>query len=125
MSPDPKSPREPSFLDLDPEVMRKTGYAVVDRMVDHLSHMEDEPVWRMWSRAEGEAALREPVPRSGEAMENLIRTLERTVFANAGRIGHPRFFAFVPSAVKRPQWVACNTYWNTVGPFSRREQKKT
>jgi aromatic-L-amino-acid decarboxylase len=102
MSPDPKPPREPSFLELDPEVMRKTGYAVVDRMVDHLSHMEGEAVWSMWSRADGEAALREPVPRSGESMEALIQTLERTVLAHAGRIGHPRFFAFVPSAVTFP-----------------------
>lgn len=102
MSSGPKPDREPSFLDLDPEVMRKTGYAVVDRIVEHLSHMEGEPVWDMWTRAEGEAELREPVPRTGESMETLIQTLERTVLAHAGRIGHPRFFAFVPSAVTFP-----------------------
>jgi glutamate/tyrosine decarboxylase-like PLP-dependent enzyme len=94
--------REPSFLDVDAETMRRVGYEVVDRVVHHLTRMEEEPVWRMLPRPEGERLLREPVPESGASMEELIPTLEHDVLAHAGRIGHPRFFAFVPSAVTFP-----------------------
>lgn len=94
--------REPSFLDLDPETMRRLGHEMVDRVVEHLTHMEEEPVWRMMTREEGEERLREPVPEAGTPMEDLLGAAERDVTRFAGRIGHPRFFAFVPSAITFP-----------------------
>ena len=96
---DTGSPRGGSPLDLDPETMRKVGYQVVDRIVQHLTEMDTEPAWDFLTREEGERRLREPVPEKGTPLEELIPVLYRDVLAYAGRIGHPRFFAFVPSAV--------------------------
>jgi hypothetical protein len=83
------STRPPSSLDLEPETMRRLGYVVVDRIIEHLTGMDAEP-------------LREPLPREGRPVDELLPVLFRDVLDNAGRIGHPRFFAFVPSAVTFP-----------------------
>ena len=91
-----------SFLDMDPDAMRRAGYRVIDRVVDHLRNMGAEPAWSMVSRTEAEAALMEPAPEQGAPLEGLLEKLENDVEAWAGRIGHPRFFAFVPSAVTFP-----------------------
>jgi glutamate/tyrosine decarboxylase-like PLP-dependent enzyme len=82
--------------------MRRLGYVVVDRIIEHLTGMDAEPAWRMMTREEGESALREPLPREGRPVDELLPVLFRDVLDNAGRIGHPRFFAFVPSAVTFP-----------------------
>jgi glutamate/tyrosine decarboxylase-like PLP-dependent enzyme len=96
------STRPPSSLDLEPETMRRLGYAVVDHLIEHLVAMDAEPAWKMMTREDGESRLREPVPREGRPVDELLPVLYRHVLDNAGRIGHPRFFAFVPSAVTFP-----------------------
>ena len=96
------STRQPSSLDLDTKTMRRLGYAAVDRVIEHLNTMNAEPAWRMMTRKEGEAILREPVPENGGSVDELLSVLTRDVLDYAGRIGHPRFFAFVPSAVTFP-----------------------
>jgi len=98
--------REPSFLDMDPETMRRLGYAAVDRVVDHLANLEREPAWGMMTRAEGEALLREPVPELGAPIEALMDTAEREVLPKGARVGHPRFLAYVPGAVTFPGVLA-------------------
>jgi glutamate/tyrosine decarboxylase-like PLP-dependent enzyme len=95
-------PREPSFLDLDPETMRQMGYAAIDLAVDHLTRMESEPAWTFLSREEGERLLREPPPETGRPFPEILERARTAVLGHAGRIGHPRFFAFVPSAVTFP-----------------------
>ena len=98
--------RDPSFLDLDPEAMRRLGYAAVDRAVDHLASLEREPAWGMMTREEGEALLREPVPETGAPLDGLMATAERDVLTRSARVGHPRFFAYVPGAVTFPGVLA-------------------
>jgi aromatic-L-amino-acid decarboxylase len=98
--------REPSFLDMDPEIMRRLGYAAVDRVVDHLVNLERGPAWGMMTRAEGEALLREPVPEEGAPIETLLDTAERDVLPKSARVGHPRFLAYVPGAVTFPGVLA-------------------
>jgi len=95
-------PREPSFLDMDPETMNRLAHRVVDEVLRHLTTMESEPAWRMISRGEGEARFREPVPETGRPLEDLLDRARHEILGNVGRIGHPRFLAFVPSAVTFP-----------------------
>ncbi len=99
-------PDEPNSFPMDPETMRRIGYAAVDRAVDHLSRLEEQPAWTMLTRSEAEARIREPVPEAGRPLEALMERAERDVLAHGVRLGHPRFLAFVPSAATFPGVVA-------------------
>ncbi len=104
MNPDPlPTPARVSGLDLDAETMRRTGYAVVDLLVQRWATLRRQPPWRTASRAEMETRLREPVPEHGLAgdFDALLRRAAEDVLEFAGRIDHPRFVAFIPSS---PTW---------------------
>lgn len=96
MSSQPDTP-----LDMDPEAMRRLGYKVVDLLVERMATLDAQPAWRGATRADMEARLREPAPPEGRDFDVLLERLARDVFDQAGRIDHPRFFAFVPSS---PTW---------------------
>lgn len=91
--------------------MRTMGYAVVDRLVDRLTGLSQEPAWRGATRQEMRARLRhlEGPPDgayTGEAspaatFEALLDELTERVLPYRGSVDHPRFFAFVPSC---PTW---------------------
>lgn len=76
------------------------GYAVVDRLVDRLSGLDDAPAWRGATREQMRARLRE-APEEGASFEELLEFVETAVLAYRGSVDHPRFFAFVPSC---PTW---------------------
>ncbi len=103
MSDDVPPPASPTAFDLDAETMRRTGYAVVDLLVERWATLRQQPPWRTASRAELEARLREPVPERGRADDfaALLRRTTDDVLDFAGRIDHPRFVAFIPSS---PTW---------------------
>ena len=94
--------RELLRFDTDPETMRQLGAKAIEIIVAHLSGMESEPVWKILPRAEGEARLREPVPESGTPLESLLLCVRDDVLDFRARVGHPRFFAFIPSAPTFP-----------------------
>ena len=76
--------------------MRRLGYRVVDRLVDHWATLRDQPAGRRTGRLELERLLREPPPEDGRDPEEVLRRVETDVLAHMGRVHHPRFFAFVP-----------------------------
>ncbi len=88
---------EAARLELPPEELRRLGYRVVDLLVDHLARMRELPVARRIPRPLLEARLAGPPPEApGDPFEVLAR-IERDVMPFMAHIGHPRFFAFVPS----------------------------
>ncbi|MFW6079354.1 MAG: pyridoxal phosphate-dependent decarboxylase family protein [Gemmatimonadota bacterium] len=89
-------------LEMDPETMRRLGYRAVDMLVERIAGLEDEPTWRGESRPSLERRLRESPP-AGPASDPgaLLDRLADDVLAVAGRIDHPRFFAFIPGC---PTW---------------------
>ena len=91
----------PGRLELSPEEMRRMGYAAIDMLVDRIAGLSAGPAWKGGSRAEMEALLREAAPDEPHDFDALIDRLQSQVFEYAGRIDHPRFFAFVPSS---PTW---------------------
>jgi glutamate/tyrosine decarboxylase-like PLP-dependent enzyme len=97
---------ERSPLDLDPETMRRMGYAVVDVLVRRLSTLDEQPAWRAATRAEMEARLRQGPPDSPQPFEAILDHLVRDVLEFAGRIDHPRFVAFVPTSPTWPSILA-------------------
>jgi glutamate/tyrosine decarboxylase-like PLP-dependent enzyme len=83
--------------------MRRLGYAAVDALVERSRMLAQGSPWRGGSRRELEPLLREDCPESpGDADAVLERALS-DILPRAGRIDHPRFFAFVPSS---PTWAS-------------------
>lgn len=91
----------PDSLDLDPAEMRRLGYRVVDLLVDRIAGLDADRAWGGAARAELEPRLSEPPPAGTRDFDAILDRLTRDVLPFAGRIDHPRFFAFVPSC---PTW---------------------
>jgi len=83
-------------LEVPPERLRELGHRVVDLVVDHLAGLRERPLNATLSRADAEAGLREPLPRSGADPEEVFRRIAEDVFAGYRPVSHPRFFAYVP-----------------------------
>lgn len=101
----PGSP-DGSGLSLSEEAMRDLAGAALDAVLARLASLPGEPAWRGASREELEALLREPPPEEGRDPRAVLERAVRDVLPVAGRVDHPRFFAFVPSAPTWPGVVA-------------------
>lgn len=88
-------------LELSPERMLELAELASRLVVDRLQGLDDEPAWRGGSREELEALFREDAPEEGRPPEEVILRAAREILPVAGRVDHPRFFAFVPSS---PTW---------------------
>lgn len=84
-------------LELSPEDMRRLGYQAIDEIVAHFEQLNEKPAIRVGTRAELEARLREPLPEAPTDVTELFAQLQRDVWPFMGNIGHPRFFAFIPT----------------------------
>jgi glutamate/tyrosine decarboxylase-like PLP-dependent enzyme len=91
---------------MTPQAMRELAEAAVDAVVRRVDGLADDRPWRGASRAELEPLLREPPPEHGRPAGEVMERALRDVLPVAGRVDHPRFFAFVPSAPTWPGVVA-------------------
>lgn len=96
-----KSPPLASPLELSAEEMKRLGYQVIDRIVDRWVNLREGPAWQFGNRSELEPSLSGPPPEEGEEFDTVLRQVTEEVLPRAGRIDHPRFFAFIPSS---PTW---------------------
>ncbi len=99
---EPESAPDLSFLE-DPEEMRRSGYLVVDAIVDRWTRLGEGPAWQSATRRATEALLDGPPPEKGRDLEELLEVILRDILPLASRIDHPRFFAFIPSS---PTWAS-------------------
>lgn len=83
--------------------MRRLGHAVVDALVERHHTLREEAPWQGGERHELERLLREPCPEEGRDADAVLTRALADVLPRAGRIDHPRFFAFVPSS---PTWAS-------------------
>ncbi|HTA72348.1 MAG TPA: aminotransferase class V-fold PLP-dependent enzyme [Bryobacteraceae bacterium] len=83
-------------LEFSPERMREIGYRVVDRIVDHLATLPNQPVGAKGDPAALLVALTEPAPEHGMEFEAVLEQLECDILRNTMHVNHPRFFAYVP-----------------------------
>ena len=90
-----------SGLEMDPEEMRRLGHAVVDQVVDRWVGLASGPAWVGGARKDLEPLLSEDAPEEPRDVETVLRRALDDVLPRAGRIDHPRFFAFIPSS---PTW---------------------
>lgn len=84
-------------LEVSPAEMRRLGYQAIDEIVAHFEQLNEKPAIRVGTRAELEARLREPLPEAPTDVDDLFTQLQRDVWPFMGNIGHPRFFAFIPT----------------------------
>jgi glutamate/tyrosine decarboxylase-like PLP-dependent enzyme len=70
-------------------------------IIQRLEGLPDEPAWRGGSRSELEPLMREDPPEEGRPPESVLERAATEILPVAGRVDHPRFFAFVPSS---PTW---------------------
>ncbi len=83
-------------LSLDPEAMRRFGYAVVDLLVDYRTHEDRVPVSQVPGRAHLEELLGSDIPLDPTSEHDVLRQISDHVIPNMSHVNHPRFFAFVP-----------------------------
>jgi aromatic-L-amino-acid decarboxylase len=81
---------------LDTGEMRRLGYWVVDRVVEHFEHGAEGPAIRGASAAELRSALGGPVPEEPGDPLTAMQTLVDVALANMQHGDHPRYFARVP-----------------------------
>ena len=96
----------------NPEEMRRSGYAVVDAIVDRWASLGDGPAWQGATRDITEPMLHGPPPEEGRELAELLDTVLGDVLPLAGRIDHPRFLAFIPSS---PTWASVLASFLTTG----------
>ena len=99
----PEDTRQAGALEWDGEFMRRLGHQVVDQVVDRWVRLGEDRAWNTATRVRTEALLREPAPDFGRDPEEVLERALRDVLPYAGRIDHPRFFAFIPSS---PTWAS-------------------
>ncbi len=91
---------------MTPDAMLDLAREAAELVVRRIDALPGEPPWRGAARAELEPLLREPPPEEGRAPRDVMARAIRDVLSVAGRVDHPRFFAFVPSAPTWPSVIA-------------------
>jgi glutamate/tyrosine decarboxylase-like PLP-dependent enzyme len=90
-----------SELELSPERMRELAHLAAELIVDRVERLPGEPAWMGGTREELEPLMAGGPPEEGTSPEEVIRRAASEILPVAGRVDHPRFFAFVPSS---PTW---------------------
>lgn len=83
------------LLTLPAEEMRRAGYAVIDRLVEHYESLERQSPWG-GGEAPDTGALAGAPPQEGKAFDEVLAYADEHLFPYNLRINHPRFYAFVP-----------------------------
>jgi glutamate/tyrosine decarboxylase-like PLP-dependent enzyme len=83
-------------IDPDAETMRRLGYDLVDRVVEHLTTLSDQPVARRGSRDGFAELVDEPMPRHATRLEDCLEFFFDRVVPGMTKVNHPRFHAYIP-----------------------------
>ncbi len=84
-------------ISLDPEdwsEVRRTFHAAVDSCLDHMEGVRRRPVWQSVPE-HVKTQFRDPVPTSGESLDDLLGLFNESMQPYATGNTHPRFFGWV------------------------------
>ena len=118
-------------LNLDQETMRRTGYQVVDWLVDRIVELGEGPALRTATPQEMRSRLSGDAPEDPRSLDSLLSRLQQDVLPFSGMWGHPRFFAYIPGIATWPGALAdfvvaaCNldaSTWREGAGLTRLEQ---
>lgn len=87
-----------SGLSIGADEMRRSGYAVVDWLVERLDELMRGPVLTEGHAADLRERLAGPAPETGVPLGHLLDRLGRDVLPFSGVWGHPRFFGYIPGS---------------------------
>jgi aromatic-L-amino-acid/L-tryptophan decarboxylase len=85
-------------LALDPETMRRLGYATVDMLVDRLADPASRPPLLIASPQEMRARIPDRQPAAGAGLDEILAELSEHVLPFVSHWGHPGYFAFIPGS---------------------------
>ena len=83
-------------LDPDAETMRRLGYEMVDRVVEHLTTLSDQKVARRGTGLEFAELVDEPLPQDVSSLDSCLEFFFDRVVPDMTRVNHPRFHAYIP-----------------------------
>ncbi|MEI6361001.1 MAG: aminotransferase class I/II-fold pyridoxal phosphate-dependent enzyme [Actinomycetes bacterium] len=106
MDHDPALDVPAGILALDSEEMRRLGYWVVDRTIEHLTTLDHQPAVKESSSVELRSVLGGPLPRVGHHLDPDLTALADVALANQQHGEHPRYFARVASPASYPAILA-------------------
>jgi glutamate/tyrosine decarboxylase-like PLP-dependent enzyme len=94
---DPKTDEAPveTPVDMPAEEFRRHGYAVIDRLVDFYSRVNDLPVFPTILPTELVPLFDGPAPEAGEPLEAILADWEQKIVPNSTIQGSPRFLSWV------------------------------
>lgn len=95
-----------SDLELPADQMLSLAQRAAELIVDRLERLPNEPAWQGGSRSELEELFREAAPEIGRPALEVLERAAHEILPVAGRVDHPRFFAFVPSSSTWPAVLA-------------------
>lgn len=76
--------------------MRRVGYELVDRLVEHLTSLPDQRVARRGDLAEFSRLVDEPLPETASSLDSCLNFFFERVLPDLTRVSHPRFHAYIP-----------------------------
>jgi aromatic-L-amino-acid decarboxylase len=93
-------------LAMDPEAMRRAGYATVDALVARLADPAADPVLRRGQATDLRTRLSGPPPERPADYAAVLDRVLSDVLPHAARTDHPGYLAFVPSFTTWPAALA-------------------
>jgi len=92
----------PVLGDMDKEEFRRFGHELIDWIADYLEQIEDRPVLAQIEPGDLKARLPVAPPEKGEAMEEIIRDVDRLIVPALTHWSHPSFFAYFATSTSAP-----------------------
>ncbi len=92
----------PVLGDMDKEEFRRFGHELIDWIADYFEHIEDLPVLAQIEPGDLKAQLPAVPPQKGEAMEQIIRDVDRLIVPALTHWSHPSFFAYFATSTSAP-----------------------
>lgn len=80
-----------------PEELRRVGHRTVEIIVDHLTRLRDQPVFRSFPPDLADAYLNSAPPEEGLAADAILDKFENEIAKYPFGNGHPRFYGWVNS----------------------------
>jgi Pyridoxal-dependent decarboxylase conserved domain len=100
-----RPPQDPgSPLSMSRAEMRRTGFAVVDLLVDW--GLQPDPVIQQASPDQMATLLHTSTPETPLGVDEVLLRQVRDVFPRASKVGHPSYFAYIPGSTTWPAALA-------------------
>src|ERR1700716_4367242 len=99
---EPRQQTAPALGDMSKEDFRRFGHELVDWVAEYLEHVEDLPVLAQIEPGDLKAQLPVVPPETGEAMEEIIRDVDRLIVPALTHWSHPSFFAYFATSTSAP-----------------------